>query len=292
MYNKSRIVIIGGSGFLASHLIDIFQKNKYKILVLDKNLKTKKKKGVTLKRVDIKNFNQILKQFKRGDIVYHFAAISDIKLANKDLYETVNTNVMGTTNILEACVVKKVKKIIYSSSIYALSKQGGIYSSSKLATEMIIEKYSQKFNLDFCILRFGSLYGENFNHFNSIGNLVLQAIKKKKIIRNSDGEEIRNYIHVKDAVKICYKLKDKKYKNNHYNLLGKEKVKIKDVVKLIAKETKCKKIFFNKNKKFEDHYRINPYTYKLNKEIFFKFDKGISLLDGIKNLVLKIKNEK
>ena len=44
---------------------------------------------------------------------------------------------------------------------------------------MIIEKYSQKFNLDFCILRFGSLYGENFNHFNSIGNLVLQAIKKE-----------------------------------------------------------------------------------------------------------------
>ena len=44
MFNKNRIVIIGGSGFLASHLIDVFKKNKYKILVLDKNLKTKKKK--------------------------------------------------------------------------------------------------------------------------------------------------------------------------------------------------------------------------------------------------------
>ena len=62
----------------------------------------------------------------------------------------------------------KVKKIIFASSIYAISEQGQIYSRSKLASEMIIESICKKYNIKFVILRFGTVYGERANKFNTV----------------------------------------------------------------------------------------------------------------------------
>ena len=79
---------------------------------------------------------------------------------------------------------KNVKRIIFASSIYARSRMGGFYSSTKRSCESLIEEYKNIFNLNYTILRFGSLYGLRANHFNAINNFVIQAIKYNKIERN------------------------------------------------------------------------------------------------------------
>ena len=61
----------------------------------------------------------------------------------------------------------------------------------------------QKYKFDFIVLRFGSLYGGKANKFNSIGKYIEQAINSKKIVRFSDGEEVRNYIFIEDAMKYA-----------------------------------------------------------------------------------------
>ena len=81
---------------------------------------------------------------KKNDIVYHFAAVSDLDEAQKNHLKAIEVNIMGTVNILEACIKKKVSKLIFSSSIYARSEQGGFYSTTKLSSEMLIERYSKK----------------------------------------------------------------------------------------------------------------------------------------------------
>ena len=283
---KNKMIILGGSGFLASHLVDLFERNKIKSLILDKIKKKKFSNREKFVYGDILDKKKLLRIINPGDVVYHFAAISDLDEANTHHLKSIEVNILGTVNVLEACVKKKAKKIIFSSSIYARSEQGGFYSTTKLASEMLIERYANKFNLKYTIIRFGSLYGEKSNYFNTIKNLITQGIETKKIVRNTAGNEIRNYIHVKDAVEICSNLASKKYDNKYFNLLGKEKKTMKQVVLTIAKELKIKKVIFRKNFKDHDHYIVNPYTYKTRIGELIKPNKPIDFIKGIKKIII------
>ena len=261
---NKKVLVFGGSGFLASHVADKLTDNGYNVIIFDKkksNYKSKKQKFIY---GDILNKKQVLNATKGVDVVYHFASIADIDVANNFPYKTLNTNIFGTINILESCIKNKIKRIIFASSIYALSEQGGFYSASKLTSEIIIEQYSKKFKLNYNILRFGSLYGDRSNYFNSLGKYITQANKTKKIVRYSDGNEKRNYIHAKDAANLCVLILKPKFKNKYFNLLGKRQTKVKNVLNLIAKEMQIKKIIY-KNQDLEYHYKTNPYTYKLRK---------------------------
>tara|TARA_B110000027_G_C16068425_1_gene277849 strand:- start:54 stop:941 length:888 start_codon:yes stop_codon:yes gene_type:complete len=282
---KNKMIILGGSGFLATHLVDLFEKNKIKSLILDKIKKKKFSKRVKFVYGDILDKKKLLNIINPGDVVYHFAAISDLDEANAHHLKAIEVNILGTVNVLEACVQKKAKKLIFSSSIYARSEQGGFYSTTKLASEMLIERYANKFNLKYTIIRFGSLYGEKSNHFNTIKNLITQGLKNKEIIRNTAGNEIRNYIHVKDAVEICSKLENKKYNNKYFNLVGKEKKTMKQVVLIIAKQLKIKKITFRKNSNDHDHYVVSPYTYKTRIGKLIKPLKPIKFIEGVKKII-------
>jgi UDP-glucose 4-epimerase len=59
-------------------------------------------------------------------------------------------------------------------------------------------------------LRFGSLYGPRANKFNGIRDFLTQALKNKKVVRRGDGEEIREYIHIKDAAQLSVDALDEK----------------------------------------------------------------------------------
>ena len=86
------------------------------------------------------------------------------------------------------------------------------------SSESLIENYYEKFKINYLIFRFGSLYGIRANFFNPINNFIKQAFKSKKIERYGDGLNVRNYINVKDAAKICIKTMESKQKNKHYNI--------------------------------------------------------------------------
>jgi nucleoside-diphosphate-sugar epimerase len=58
-------------------------------------------------------------------------------------------------------------------------------------------------------------------------NFIVQGLKSNKIIRDGDGTEIRNYINVKDAAKICVKILNKRYANKYFTIVGKERISVK-----------------------------------------------------------------
>ena len=116
-----------------------------------------------------------------------------------------------------------------ASTIYIHSAQGGFYRISKQASELYIEEYSKRFSLNYTILRFGTVYGERANKFNTVKNFIDSAKKYKKIIRNTQGEEVRSYINVKDVTKIVYLLTQKKYENDYFNIFGNKKTIVKNL---------------------------------------------------------------
>ena len=194
-------------------------------------------------------------------------------------------NIMGTVKILKASLKNKVKKIIFASSIYARSEQGGIYSTSKLSSEMIIEKLCKKFKLRFVILRFGTVYGERANKFNTVQNFIDDAKKKFKIYRETKGNEVRSYIHVKDVAKITYQTTKKKYENGYYNIFGGQKIIVKKLLNIIKEKIPKLKIFYSKYDNRRYNYKINPFTYKLRKGKNIKLKKYINVQDGVSKLI-------
>jgi len=291
---KKKILITGGSGFIASNIADLLTKNGYKVIIFDKKKSKYFNKKNQLIIGDINKLDNIIKATKKVDYVYHFAAVADLYLANENPFNTLKTNIFGTINVLEACRVNKVKKFIYASSIYSLSEQGGFYSISKLSSETIVECYAKKYNFNFICLRFGSIYGERANSFNTIQNFIKKAIYQKKIIRKSDGNEIRNYIHVMDASRLCLEILKKKYSNCYLNIFGPRKIKLKKVLLFIKSNLEKLDLRFSKKNHMIYNYKLSPFTYKLRKGRPIRLNKYTNFKESIKKLIdiEKLKYEK
>ena len=284
-------IVFGGSGFLGSHICDQLTSSGYKVTIFDKKKSKFLQKNQKMVIGDITKFNQVQKAIKNKRYIFHFAGVADLHESNSKPLKAINFNILGTANILEAIKTNKINsRIIFASSIYARSKQGGVYSTTKRTCESLIENYSHDYKLNYTILRFGSLYGLRANNFNAIHQLILQGIKYKKIIRDGDGTEIRNYINVKDAAKICVEILKKNYINKYYNIMGQEKISVKKIIKLISKKTNTKKIIYRKGKPNNMHYKKNPFTYKVKDANFFKLKKSINLEEGIQEIIQSYSN--
>ena len=284
---KKKIVVFGGAGFLGSHVADFLTKDKYQVTIFDKN----KSNYISAKQIfiqgdtqDLKSVNNVL---KNTDFVYNFSGEADIERSKKFPINTLQSNIIGTANILESCIKNKIKKYLHASTIYVNSEQGGFYRSSKQSAELIIENYNEFHNLNYVIMRFGSLYGPRANKFNFITRAVYEAVENRTINRTGNGEEIREYIHIYDAADLCCKLIQKSYKNTMVNITGSgSSLKVKNVLSLIKEVVgKDVKIKFNKKNTLKDHYKITPYSYKTRIAKKIQNDGYIDLGEGILDLV-------
>jgi len=173
---------------------------------------------------------------------------------------------------------------------------GSFYRVSKQACEKLIEEYQKQYNLEYTILRYGSLYGPRANEFNSISKMLIQALQDKKIIRRGDGEEIREYIHVKDAAQLSVEALNEKYINKHMVITGTQTLRIKDLLQMIRE-------MFQNNIKIEytnevelHHYEITPYAYRpqVARKLVPQthYDLGQGLLELIYDLQEQFEREK
>lgn len=288
-----KILITGSSGFLGSHLVDALLEKNYELILLDVNrskyLKYQKKnkykfKEYIKKNIEIKDLNRVL---KNCFCVFHFAAIADINYAQKNPLKTINNNILFTYNLLQSCKKNNVKKIYFSSTIYVNTNYGGYYRISKETCEKLITEFCSKNNISYSILRFGSIYGERSNLSNTITNMMYQA-QSNEIKREGTGNEIRNYIHVKDTVRLCLKLLNNFKKNRkYYMVIGKHPIKISTLVTYINSmyNNKLKINFSGKNKL---HYSVYPKIIKEPKITVISPKKPINFWKSLN----KLKNEK
>jgi len=286
---KKNIIVFGGSGFIGSHLADILS-DKHNVTIFDIKKSKWLKKNQKMIIGSILDKSKVDEALKNMDFVYHFAGIADIDESTKKRDLTINLNIIGTTNILESIIKsKKVKKFIFASTLYVYSDYGSIYRATKQSCETIIETYSSIFSLDYIFLRYGSLYGSRSQEWNGINKRIREIQKNKKIVFNGNGEEVREYINVKDAAEVSSKMILKTYKKGAYTITGPEKIKSIDLLRMIFDIFGYKKniIFTSRKLKPEDRYLITPYKFtpKLSKKITPKqyIDIGEGLLEIISN---------
>jgi len=282
--NKNAVVI-GGSGFLGSHVADVLTEAGFRVVIFDCHESSYIQGNQEMIIGDILDVESVMSAVKDVDVVYHFAGIADIYEANQKPLETVKHNILGTATILEACAQNNVSRFVFASTVYVYSELGGFYRSTKQASELLIENYQKLYGLNFTILRFGSLYGRRANEFNWIHNTIKQALTEGKMQRKGNGEEIRDYIHVQDAAKACVDILDEQHKNDYVLLTGTQTIKVKDLLRMIREMLHNEVEVEYLDERIEEHYDITPYSFRprvAKKHIPHKqLDFGQGILDTI-----------
>ena len=257
-----KAIIFGGSGFLGSHVADELTLAGYDVRIFDKVLSPYLKPGQQMLVGDILNRDQVRQAINGVEIVYHFAAMADIHEAKENPVEAATFNVMGTMYILDACREFAVKRFVYSSTIYVYSGHGSFYRSSKQSCELFIENYNEEYGLQFTILRYGSLYGPRANNFNFIKNAISEALTEKKIQRQGDGNEVRDYINVLDAARSSVDILSDEYANKYVMITGPQTMKVKEILEMIKEMLNNKIDIIYEEGNFSGHYQITPYSFK------------------------------
>ena len=144
-----KCLVTGGSGFLGSHVADELTKKGHTVIIFD--LKKSKWLKLNQKMIvgNMLNYRQLNNALKKVDYVLHFAGLSDLNKALNKPIETIKFNILATANLLKLSLKNNIKRIIFASSIYAISSQGGFYRCSKRAAEDYIEEYQKDLELIF-----------------------------------------------------------------------------------------------------------------------------------------------
>ena len=174
-----KIVILGGSGFIGSHLADYLSQKNFKVTIFDLKKSKWKKNNQRMIVGDLLNIKKLNQAIKGSDVVYNFAAVANMDLLKDKAISTVKYNILGTVNALEVSRKHKIKKFIHASTIYANTEEGGFYGRSKKAAEDYVEEYKKMFNLNYTILRFGSMYGDRSGNDNGMRQILENLLLKK-----------------------------------------------------------------------------------------------------------------
>lgn len=284
----SKVVVFGGAGFLGSHVADSLSSIGYDVVVFDCKPSAYLTGGQSMVVGDILDDKAVHNAVKGSEVVYNFAGFSDIDQSAKDPFNCIKSNVLGNSIVLEACRKEKIKRFVFASSIYVYSKAGSFYRSSKQACELIIENYNEVFDLPYTILRYGSLYGPGADERNFIYRILKQALLEGKIVRQGDGNELREYIHVNDAARGSVEILEEDFVDQCVIITGNQQMRIKDLL-LMIKEMFDNKIALEYLPPSENyHYEITPYSFapKVGKRLTSKtyLDLGQGILEEIHEL--------
>jgi UDP-glucose 4-epimerase len=302
MKNKEKILVLGADGFIGSNLVKSLLVDGYIIRAFDlfkdgqsRNLEDVRGE-VEIFPGNFLNKDDISRALENIDYVFHFISLTTPGSSMNDPLIDVDTNIRGTIMLLEECVNKKIKKIIFSSSggsIYGNQKKDlfteedgtqpiSPYAISKLAIEKYLEYYRLHMGLDYLILRYANPYGIGQNVVGSQGiiPIFLNLVKQnKKITVFGDGENIRDYVYIDDAIEMTKRIFNINTKYKIYNVGSGMGVSINEVINILEVIVGKKIDIERQPARDIDVQKIVLNNERILKEVDFKPE--IMLQDGI-----------
>jgi len=247
---KMRICVTGGLGFIGSYTVRELVKQGHEVVVLDVR-SGKVPEGAELIIADITDYKQVLQAISKAevDIVLHLAG-TVLNIARKNPHLATCLDILGTANILEACVRNDVEKIIYASSFYIYDGlppntrvdeedhsdifKAEMFGVVKLVGERLIYEYVKRYNLKYVILRYGPVYGPHKRCSCLIYEFIKEGLKGNPIVVWGKGERKNQYTYIEDIVLGNVKALD--FENEVFNLISPEQYSIRQIAELLVKE--------------------------------------------------------
>jgi UDP-glucose 4-epimerase len=251
------IIVTGGCGFIGSHLSELLVKKGFKVFVIDNLFSGKKSnlvksKNIILIQESILNKKKILTKLKNKKIygIFHLAAMADIVPSIIDPIKYMETNVMGTTKILEIAREKKIKKFIYiaSSSCYGIPKKYPTkenseikceypYALSKNLGEQVVMHWKKIYKMNCNSIRLFNVYGPRSRTSGAYGAVfgvfLAQILKNFPLTVVGDGKQSRDFTYVTDVVEGMYKVFLKGKSGEIFNLGTGKASSINKIIELL-----------------------------------------------------------
>lgn len=258
-----KAVVIGGSGFIGSHVADYLSEAGYQTTIFDLTPSLWVRDDQKMAVGDIQDADMLDRIVAGADVVYNFAALADLNQALDQPQKTVNINVLGNLNVMEACRTHGVNRFVYASTVYVHSREGGFYRCSKQASEAYVEEYQQTYGLDYTILRYGSLYGPRADETNGMWRIVKAVLESGKLRYQGHPDAMREYIHVEDAARASVVALGEEFRNESVVLTGQEPMKVHDVLKMLGEMLGLPEEAVEfVNGDYVGHYVRTPYAYQ------------------------------
>ena len=154
-----RILVVGGSGFIGSHIADALSEAGHAVTIFDVRPSPYLRADQRMTLGNMLDFNQVTAAVQDQEVIFHLAGIPHLDIGINLPIKTVEQNILGTVHFLEASRQAGLKRFVYASSIYVYSEGGSFYRCSKQAAELYVEEYQRLHKLDYTVLRFGTVYG-------------------------------------------------------------------------------------------------------------------------------------
>lgn len=285
-----KTLVIGGSGFLGSHVCDKLSEVGHQVCIFDKVPSPWLSKGQEMIVGDLFDNDKLSEAVNGCNFVYNFASLSDLEEAQHKPLETVRINVLGNVLVMEACRQAKVQRYFYASSLYVYSREGSFYRCSKQSAEHYVEQYQLSYDLNYTIIRYGSLYGPRSDNRNGLWRIIKHALETESVFYEGSPETMREYIHVEDAARASVEIIGEEFLNQHVILTGLEKMRVFDLLKMIAEIMNLPdSVEFGKSD-LAGHYVRTPYAYqpKLGRKFIPKMH--VDLGQGLLELIDEVRN--
>ena len=292
MIKNKNVLITGGKGFIGSHLVKALSNNNNVKIYDIKNGK------------DIRNFKLLKKELENIDFVFHFAALISVEESIRNPLEYIETNIIGSFNVLKAASETGVKKVIFSSSAAVYGdypknpKKENMpiipkspYAFSKVATEKFMEIFRNN-GLNTISLRFFNVYGPGQKLSSSYASVI--PIFIKKTLKNEDliiygsGKQTRDFIYVDDIANACILAAEKG--SEVFNIGSGKSFSINELSNLIIELTDSKSKIKNDKQREGDIVHSLADITKAKKYLGFKPRYGIR--EGLENTIEWFKNQK
>ena len=218
-----RILVTGGAGFIASHVVDKYLDSGHYVEVIDDmsfGRQENMRDDTTYHKLDIR-LKEVSHIFEKGkfDVVNHHAAQMDVRKSVQDPSFDADVNILGGLNLLQNCVKYEVAQFIFASTGGAIygeqieypaseahpTRPVSPYGVSKLSIEHYLHYYHSEYGLDYSVQRYSNVYGPRQNPYGEAGVIAIFASKLlagEDVVINGDGLQTRDYVFVDDIARL------------------------------------------------------------------------------------------
>ena len=249
-----RVCVTGGTGFIGSHVVDSLVDAGHDVRVVD--LRAGQRPEVDYQQASILDQEALLALTKGMDAVYHLAAVADVNDVARDPVAAIDLNVGGTVRVLEAARANDVGRVLLASTVWVYSSVPAsedaavdesacfsagaarqVYTSSKIAAELLCQDYWNAYQLPFTILRYGIPYGPRMRPTLVIPIFVRKALAGEALTVAGDGSQHRKFVYVEDLARAHVLALSERARNQTYNLDGREQVTILRIAQSVMRLT-------------------------------------------------------
>jgi nucleoside-diphosphate-sugar epimerase len=210
-----KALVTGGNGFIGSQLAESLIEKGESVTLLDQKFNSNTN-SLTCRKVkgDVRNYGTVKKAVRDAEVIFHLAAVSRVITGQEEPCKCLQTNILGTVNVLEACrklgndrlVFYGSSREVYGDSQSVLVKENhpkspkSIYGASKLSAELACLQYRRAFETKTVILRFSNVYGSERDLMDRVTpKFVIKAMKDDDIVLYG-GDQVLDFNFIDDTV--------------------------------------------------------------------------------------------